>query len=195
MGRLFLILPTAAGPYEIPPHVRVGLYAKYRGIDVDRELQLMALWLEKNPARRPVKPIRFAEKWLDKCKGVNAQPVRPKVAGVANPPFAPPSNGNGRTPTPNRDRMPVRLQGPSMPPINGGVATRKSAGDPDKGNLRQRKPPPINGAAAASPTQTSDASPLLVAAAAPPSIRSSVGPRSIGDVIGQLRAAIGVRNK
>jgi hypothetical protein len=142
-----MILPTASGPYEIPPHVRLGLYAKYAsygaGIDVDKELAKMALWLEKNPSRRPVKPIRFAEKWLDKCKGANAQPVRPKVAGVANPPFA----------------------------------------------------PPINGAAAASPTQTSDASPLLVAAAAPPSIRSSVGPRSIGDVIGQLRAAIGVRSK
>ncbi len=94
-----MILPAKDGPYLIPAHVRTGLYAKYRGIDVDRELQLMALWLEKNKASRPTNPIRFCENWLKKLnkpiKGATAHAesrtqAQPR-AGVATPPVAPPT--------------------------------------------------------------------------------------------------------
>jgi hypothetical protein len=44
-----------------------ALQLRYPLADVERELLLAGLWLEKNPASRPKKPLRFVENWLKKA--------------------------------------------------------------------------------------------------------------------------------
>jgi len=148
-----MILPGADGPYEVPAHVRLGLFAKYstygRGIDVDRELALAALWLEKNPSRRPKNVLRFLEAWLQKCNGVGptrkgGQRERVTRGAQSSPKGTPPSNGAAAT------DPPVRLT-PSAPSL------------------------------------------ALATAAAPPTIRSSNGPRSMADILAGFKAQIGVK--
>lgn len=112
-----MILPTKTGPYEIPNEVVGGLYAKYRGIDVHRELQLMALWLAKNPASLPAKPIRFIENWLRKQQArtprKNGVPHRPVLVADStgaipqpSPPFPLGSSSGAMAPTPSRIHAP-----------------------------------------------------------------------------------------
>jgi hypothetical protein len=43
-----------------------ALQIRFPLADVERELLLAGLWLEKNPASLPKKPLRFVENWLKK---------------------------------------------------------------------------------------------------------------------------------
>ena len=49
---------------ELSTDVIRGLELRYPQVIVRDQLALMALWLEKNPARRPKRVIRFVENWL-----------------------------------------------------------------------------------------------------------------------------------
>ena len=51
---------------EIPDEVVRGLELRYPQVNVRDQISLMALWLSKNPSRRPKLVIRFVETWLRK---------------------------------------------------------------------------------------------------------------------------------
>jgi len=53
--------------YELSDETARALQIRFPLANVERELLLAALWLEKNPSRRPAKPLRFIENWLKKC--------------------------------------------------------------------------------------------------------------------------------
>lgn len=105
-----MILPTAGGPFDVTAEIRAGLYVRYRGVDVQNELALMALWLAKNPASLPLKPLRFVENWLKKSQNKGgaatrkgAVSARGDVGKDALPhrgPYTPPPN-NGGTASPS----------------------------------------------------------------------------------------------
>ena len=52
---------------EITDEVIDGLKLRYPNTNVRDELSLMALWLAKNPSRRPKRVMRFVETWLKKA--------------------------------------------------------------------------------------------------------------------------------
>lgn len=51
---------------ELEPEVLRGLELRYPQVAVKDQIALMALWLAKNPARRPKRVLRFVETWLRK---------------------------------------------------------------------------------------------------------------------------------
>lgn len=55
------------GDCELSEEVIAGLGLRYPNTNVRNELALMALWLAKNPASRPKRPMRFVENWLRKA--------------------------------------------------------------------------------------------------------------------------------
>ena len=59
-------IATKSGEYEIQPDIIRALQIRFPAANVERELLLCALWLEKNPARRPRKALRFVENWMKK---------------------------------------------------------------------------------------------------------------------------------
>jgi len=52
--------------YVIGADTMRALQIRFPLADVERELLLAGLWLEKNPASLPKKPLRFVENWLKK---------------------------------------------------------------------------------------------------------------------------------
>lgn len=50
----------------ISDEVISGLSLRYPQTNVREQLSLMALWLAKNPSRRPKRVMRFVETWLKK---------------------------------------------------------------------------------------------------------------------------------
>lgn len=54
------------GNAEISDEIIAGLSLRYPNTNVRDQLALMALWLAKNPARNPKRPLRFIETWLKK---------------------------------------------------------------------------------------------------------------------------------
>lgn len=53
--------------YELPDEVISGLALRYPNTNVREQLSLMALWLAKNPSRKPKRVIRFVETWLGRA--------------------------------------------------------------------------------------------------------------------------------
>jgi hypothetical protein len=53
--------------HELSTDIIRALQIRYPLANVERELLLAKLWLEKNPASRPKRPLRFVENWLKKC--------------------------------------------------------------------------------------------------------------------------------
>lgn len=66
-----------AGPVELSPEAVRGLAVKYPGINIEDQLALMALWLERHEKRRPVNVWRFVDAWLRKV-----QPKRPVIEPI-----------------------------------------------------------------------------------------------------------------
>ena len=60
-------IPSADGEYELSDELIQGLSLRYPNANVRDQLSLMALWLAKNPARRPKRVIRFVETWLKRA--------------------------------------------------------------------------------------------------------------------------------
>ena len=60
-------IPTKTGTYELSASTLKALAIRFPHAQVEREVTLAAYWLEKNPARRPAKPLRFLENWLGKA--------------------------------------------------------------------------------------------------------------------------------
>lgn len=54
------------GPVELSPEALRGLAVKWPGVNVEDQLALMALWLERHEKRRPVSIWRFIDAWLRK---------------------------------------------------------------------------------------------------------------------------------
>lgn len=52
---------------EISDEVIGGLQLRYPNANVREQLSLMALWLAKNPSRRPKRVMRFVETWLTRA--------------------------------------------------------------------------------------------------------------------------------
>ena len=69
-----MFIAAKHGMYEVKADIVRALAIRFPLANVERELLLAALWLEKNPASRPAKPLRFIENWLRK--------VSPKAAMV-----------------------------------------------------------------------------------------------------------------
>lgn len=53
---------------EISEEVISGLQLRYPQTNVREQISLMALWLAKNPSRRPKRVIRFVETWLKRSQ-------------------------------------------------------------------------------------------------------------------------------
>lgn len=53
---------------EISDEVISGLQLRYPNANVREQLSLMALWLAKNPSRRPKRVMRFVETWLKRSQ-------------------------------------------------------------------------------------------------------------------------------
>lgn len=68
-------LPTKSGAVELPEAAVAGLRVKYRGVPVDDQLALMALWLEQHPTKRPANVWRFVDNWLRKVQPKKAPMV------------------------------------------------------------------------------------------------------------------------
>jgi hypothetical protein len=73
-----MILPTKSGPLELSESLIAALCVKWPTKQVDRELSLMLLYLERRKAMRPVNGWRFIDNWLKKSPDVVA-PL-PRVA-------------------------------------------------------------------------------------------------------------------
>lgn len=65
--------------YELSPDDIAGLRAKYPRADIERELALAHLWLQRNKSRRPANVWRFLDAWLRKASPV---PVRASVTAL-----------------------------------------------------------------------------------------------------------------
>jgi hypothetical protein len=59
-------IPSKHGHYTITPDLVKALQIRFPLANVERELLLANLWLEKNPASVPKRPLRFIENWLKK---------------------------------------------------------------------------------------------------------------------------------
>lgn len=57
----------ADGDYELTEEILLGLSQRFPNANVREQVGLMALWLAKNPARRPKRVIRFVETWLKRA--------------------------------------------------------------------------------------------------------------------------------
>ena len=53
--------------YELSTDIIRALQIRFPQANVEQELLLANLWLAKNPASRPKRPLRFVENWLKKC--------------------------------------------------------------------------------------------------------------------------------
>ncbi len=75
-------ISTSTGEFEITETLIKAWRANWPAVDVELELARMHLWLMKNAARRPVRPIRFIETWFKRCKPkmVNLTVVDGKVS-------------------------------------------------------------------------------------------------------------------
>jgi hypothetical protein len=60
-------IPTYHGSYDLASDSIRALQIRFPLANVERELTLACYWLEKNPASRPKKPLRFLENWMKKC--------------------------------------------------------------------------------------------------------------------------------
>lgn len=70
-------LATKTGVVDISPEALRGLAVKWRGVNVEDQLALMALWLERHERQRPANIWRFIDNWMRKVK-----PVKPLLAEV-----------------------------------------------------------------------------------------------------------------
>ena len=59
-------IPTKSGDYEFAPDIVKALQNRFPLANVERELLAAGLWLAKNPASIPKRPLRFLENWLKK---------------------------------------------------------------------------------------------------------------------------------
>jgi hypothetical protein len=70
MGEPQMILAGKHGPVELSADTIAALKLSYATKNIDLETARAALWLERNPSRRPVRMLRFLETWLKRSDSV-----------------------------------------------------------------------------------------------------------------------------
>jgi hypothetical protein len=75
-----VIIPTKSGNFALSEQLIAAFQAKYPAVQVREQILIASLWLERNPSRRPTKPLRFLDTWLK--KHIPVPGMRPTIAAM-----------------------------------------------------------------------------------------------------------------